>query len=92
MLIAIAIVCAAAGLARADDATDGAAFAAAAPHCVRSRPHCFALQLHVARNEDGTPVVEPTWFAAQLAMANKQFEPIDASFQIASVDLSLIHI
>jgi len=72
--------------ARADDATDAAAMMSAAPSCDATRAHCFGIRLHVARTADGAMVATPEWFAAQLAMANKQFLPIDTSFQLTEVE------
>ncbi len=82
----VGVLCAGAGSAAADDASEADAIEQVAPHCEPARAHCFALRLHVARSEDGTTVVEPGWIAAQIAMANHQFEPLDTSFQIAGVD------
>ncbi len=78
-------LCAVGGSARADDATDTAAILQAVPHCEPKRAHCFGLRFHVARTESGAMVVEPAWLAAQLAMANRQFEPLGTSFQVAEV-------
>lgn len=87
VLAVLVVLFAAARPARAaDDAADGAAMISAAPHCEKARAHCFAIRLHVARSEEGAAIVEPAWFAAQLAMANKQFAPLDTSFQLAGVD------
>ncbi len=82
----VGLVCAATGIAGADDATDIDTFQTAAPHCDPARAHCFALRLHVARDDDGAMVVEPAWIAAQIAMANHHFAVIDTSFQVAGVD------
>lgn len=73
-------------VAHADDASDRAAITAALPTCDAARAHCFGLRLHVARNADGAMVVEPAWIAAQLAMAHRQFVPLDTSFQVISID------
>ncbi|CAN5863056.1 hypothetical protein BH11MYX3_BH11MYX3_24540 [soil metagenome] len=85
-IAAVGLVCAATAIAAADDAADLDAIVKAAPHCDPARAHCFALRLHVARTEDGGAVVEPAWIAAQIAMANHHFEPIETSFQVAGVD------
>ena len=82
-LVVLVLLC---GLAHADDATDRAALVAAAPTCVAGRAHCFGIRLHVPRGEDGAIIVDPVWFAAQLALANKLFEPIDTSFQIQEIE------
>jgi hypothetical protein len=82
-LIALVVLC---GVARADDAADRRAILAAAPTCVAGRAHCFGIRLHVARGEDGAMIADPAWFAAQLAVANKLFEPIDASFQLQEIE------
>ena len=70
----------------AEDATDIAAVTAALPTCEAARAHCFGLRFHIARTDVGEMVVEPTWIAAQLAMANKQFAPLDTSFQVVGID------
>jgi len=75
-----------ASVAHADDAADLDAITKAAPHCEATRAHCFAIRLHVARTSAAAMVVDPAWIAAQLAFANKQFEPLDTSFQLAAVD------
>ncbi len=82
----VGLLCTATRNAAADDASDVGAILQAAPPCEPGRAHCFALRLHVARTADGALVVEPGWIAAQIAMANHQFEPIDTSFQVAGVD------
>ena len=82
VLIVLALLC---GIAHADEAADRTAIMTAAPTCVAGRAHCFGIRLHVARGEDGAMIVDPAWFAAQLALANKLFEPIDASFQLEDV-------
>jgi hypothetical protein len=82
-LVLLVVLC---GVARADDAADRDAIMAAAPTCVDGRANCFGIRLHVARGEDGAMIVDPAWFAAQLALANKLFEPIDASFQLEDVE------
>ena len=83
-LVVLVLLC---GVARADDAAaDRDAIMAAAPTCAAGRAHCFGIRLHVPRAEDGTRLVDPAWFAAQLALANKLFEPIDASFQLEEIE------
>jgi hypothetical protein len=82
----IVVLLAWAAPARADDAADSNALMAAAPSCDAARAHCFGIRLHVARNEDGTMVVTPDWFAAQLAMANRQFAVLDTSFQVTEIE------
>ncbi|MEO7091726.1 MAG: hypothetical protein ABI175_00660 [Polyangiales bacterium] len=84
-VVVIAVLCAARA-ASADDAADVAAVTKAVPACDATRAHCFGLRFHIARTDDGSMVVEPAWIAAQLAMANKQFEPLDTSFQLVGVD------
>lgn len=81
-LVVLVLLC---GVARADDAADRDLIMAAAPTCTAGRAHCFGIRLHVPRAEDGTRLVDPAWFAAQLALANRLFEPIDASFQLEEV-------
>ena len=81
-LLVLVILC---GVARADDAADRDAILAAAPTCDAARAHCFGIRLHVPRGEDGALIAAPSFFAAQLALANELFEPIDASFQIEEV-------
>ncbi|MBA3458881.1 MAG: matrixin family metalloprotease [Deltaproteobacteria bacterium] len=83
-LVVVLVLCAS-SVARADDASDREAFMTAAPACVESGAHCFGIRLYVARAEDGTTVVTPPWFAAQLALTNKLFEPLDTSFQLTEV-------
>lgn len=83
--IVFALLCAS-EVAHADAAGDIAAVTAAMPGCDAARAHCFGLRLHIARTEGGAMVVEPAWIAAQLAMANKQFEPLGTSFQLVGVD------
>ncbi len=73
-------------VASADDVADIAAVTAAMPTCETARGHCFGLRFHIARTEAGGMVVEPAWIAAQLAMANKQFEALDTSFRLVGVD------
>ena len=82
---ALALVLVLCAVAHADDGSDREAILAAAPTCVETRSHCFGIRLHVARDEDGAMIVTPPWFAAQLAMANQQFEPLDTSFQLTEV-------
>jgi len=83
VLLVVVVLC---GVARADDAADRDAILAAAPTCVAGRAHCFGIRLHVPRGEDGAAIADPAWFAAQLALANKLFAPIDASFQVQEVE------
>lgn len=83
--LAVVLVLCASTVVRADDASDREAIMAAAPSCVETQAHCFGIRLYVARNEDGSLVVTPPWFAAQLAMTNQQFEPLDTSFQLHDV-------
>lgn len=85
VLVVLVLLC---GVARADDASDRDALLAAAPTCVAGRAHCFGIRLHVPRGEDGAMIVDPAWFAAQLALANKLFEPIDTSFQLEEVEFT----
>lgn len=73
-------------VAAADDAADIAAVTTALPACDPARAHCFGLRLHIARTAEGAMVVEPAWIAAQLAMAHKQFAPLDTSFQVVAID------
>lgn len=82
-IVVLVLLCA---LAHADDASDRTAIVTAAPTCVAGRAHCFGIRLHVPRGEDGAMIADPAWFAAQLALANKLFEPIDTSFQIEEVE------
>jgi hypothetical protein len=84
-VVVLAILCAT-RVAAADDAADIAAVTAALPTCDAARAHCFGLRLHIARTETGEMVVEPAWIAAQLAVAHKQFEPLDTSFQVIGID------
>lgn len=83
--VVLALLCAT-RVAVADDANDLAVVTAALPSCETARAHCFGLRFHIARTEAGEMVVEPAWIAAQLAMANKQFEPLDTSFQVVGID------
>ncbi len=73
-------------MAAADDAADVATVTAALPTCDPGRAHCFGLRVHIARSDAGEMVVAPAWIAAQLAMANKQFEPLETSFQVVGID------
>lgn len=68
--------------ARADEAADLAAFAKAGGACDPARAHCFGIQLHVAQGAGGGFVVTPAWMADQIAMAQKHFAALDASWEI----------
>jgi hypothetical protein len=84
-LVVLAVLCAS-RVAGADDAADVATVTSALPACDPGRAHCFGLRVHIARSDAGEMVVEPAWIAAQLAMANKQFEPLETSFQVVGID------
>lgn len=83
--LALVVVLCGSTAARADDASDRDAIMAAAPACVESRAFCFGIRLYVARGDDGATVVTAPWFAEQLAVTNKLFEPLDTSFQLTEV-------
>lgn len=60
------------------------AFEAAVPACPETIAHCYALQLHIA-SEDEALVATPEFVAAQIAIANQHFAAADIAFQVAGV-------
>jgi hypothetical protein len=80
--LAIALVIAFAGIARADDLE---ALTKDAPRCDTTRATCIGLRVHIAVGDEG-PVATAGWIAAQLAGANQHFTALDTGFQITSVD------
>jgi hypothetical protein len=52
---------------------------ARAEACPKDRAHCFEIVTHVVHKGD-TPVVEAAWVDAQIAHANRLFEPVDVGF------------
>ena len=59
------------------------------PRCREDVGHCFSLALHLVMLEapDGrVPVQTIDWVAAQVRVAQELYAPIDASFQVDSVD------
>ena len=87
MQLAIALVIAFAGIARAGNAPadDLEALTKDAPGCDPTRATCIGLRVHIAVGEDG-PVASAAWITGQLAGANRHFTPLDAGFRITSVD------
>lgn len=71
-----------ASAASAHATSELSAIVEAAPTCDAARPRCVEIRLHVARSETGL-VATPAWFAAQLAAANRHFEPVGVGFQLA---------
>jgi hypothetical protein len=84
-LLPIALLGAFAGPAAAAPTEDILAAAPGCPEGAEARAHCFGLRLHVVIDGEAA-VAEPAWIAAQVAMANRQFAPIDVGFALASVD------
>lgn len=82
MRLAITLVIALTGIARADDLE---ALTKDAPRCEPARATCIGLRVHIAVADDG-PVATAEWVTAQLAAANRHFTPLDAGFQITTVD------
>ncbi|MBX3158906.1 MAG: hypothetical protein KF773_23270 [Deltaproteobacteria bacterium] len=77
--VAVVILVALAGAARADDVQD---LAKGLPTCEAARAHCFGITIHVPV-VDGKPITTTEWLAAQLAQANRHFAAIDVAWQLA---------
>jgi hypothetical protein len=61
------------------------AFSKGAPRCEAETRHCFGVDLHIVV-EGKRPVQTPKWFALQISEANRLFAPIDAAFELRSVN------
>lgn len=57
----------------------------AVPSCDKARAYCFPIELHVAGTADGL-IAGTGWITAQLAAANRHFEPLGVGFQLSGVD------
>ncbi|HEY4182082.1 MAG TPA: matrixin family metalloprotease [Kofleriaceae bacterium] len=82
MRLAVLLLVATAGVARADALDD---IAKAVPACDAARTYCFEIALHVGHDENG-PLADAAWIAQQIATVNKHFAALDVAFQIARVD------
>lgn len=61
------------------------ALADGSPTCTEERDTCVGLDVYIAFNEDGTPVVDAEWLKGHIAATHHHFEPISVSFEIASI-------
>jgi hypothetical protein len=61
------------------------AFWREAPRCEAATPYCFGIDLHIVV-ENKRPVQTPKWFARQISQASRLFAPVDAGFELRSVE------
>jgi hypothetical protein len=62
----------------------GERFREAVPACPVEAKHCVGIELFVVI-ADGEPVQTPSWWAGQVAHANRLFAPVDVAFELAEV-------